>query len=134
MNQSKLSLVIVFFLTFAINLFSQSVELKYRERTIGSDLSIQIYFSDEYGSEDVSPDSIAKSDNFYFCFKPIGDWTFTEKNIKRYVDPIKLKQNDSTITYLSRNSIRDGKSITKYVLSYKKIIWTISVNLILRMS
>ena len=120
MNQSKISLVIIFFLTFAINLFSQSVELKYRERTIGSDLSIQIYFSDEYGSEDVSPDSIAKSDNFYFCFKPIGDWTFTEKNINRYVDPIKLKQNDSTITYLSRNSIRDGKSITKYVLSYKK--------------
>ena len=120
MNQSKLLLVIVFFLTFAINLFSQSVELKYREKTIGSDLSIQIYFSDEYGNEYASPDSIAKSANFYFCFKPIGEWIFSEKNINRYIDPIILKQNDSTINYLSRNPIREGKSITKFVLSYKK--------------
>ena len=120
MNQSKLLLVIVFFLTFTINLFSQSVELKYREKTIGSDLSIQIYFSDEYGNEYASPDSIAKSANFYFCFKPIGEWIFSEKNINRYIDPIILKQNDSTINYLSRNPIREGKSITKFVLSYKK--------------
>ncbi len=120
MNQSKLLLVIVFFLTFAINLFSQSVELKYRERTIGSDQSIQIYFSDEDGNEYASPDSIARSANFYFCFKPIGEWIFSEKNINRYVDPIILKQNDSTINYLSRNPIREGKSITKFVLSYKK--------------
>jgi len=120
MNQSKLLLVIVFFLTFAINLFSQSVELKYRERTIGSDLSIQIYFSDESGNEYASPDSIAKSIYFYFCFKPIGEWTFSQKNINGYVDPIILKQNDSTINYLSRNPIREGKSITKFVLSYKK--------------
>ena len=120
MTQSKLLLVIVFFLTFAINLFSQSVELKYRERTIGSDLSIQIYFSDESGNEYASPDSIAKSVYFYFCFKPIGEWTFSQKNINGYVDPIILKQNDSTINYLSRNPIREGKSITKFVLSYKK--------------
>ena len=120
MTQSKLLLVIVFFLTFAINLFSQSVELKYRERTIGSDQSIQIYFSDESGNEYASPDSIAKSVYFYFCFKPIGEWTFSQKNINGYVDPIILKQNDSTINYLSRNPIREGKSITKFVLSYKK--------------
>ena len=120
MNQSKLFFGIIFLLTFSINLFCQSVELKYRERTIGSDLSIRIYFSDEYGNESVSPDSIAKSENFYFCFIPMGDWTFTEKDIKRYIDSIKLKQDDSIVSHISRSPIQSGKIISKIVLSFNK--------------
>jgi len=120
MNQNRLLLGIIFLLSFSINIFCQSVELKYRERTLGSDQSVRIHFSDKYGNETVSPDSIAKSEYFYFCIIPIGDWTFGTKDINRYIEPIKLKQGGSIIAYSTRNPIQSGKNISKVVLAFNK--------------
>ena len=50
----------------------------------------------------------------------MGDWTFTEKDIKRYIDSIKLKQDDSIVSHISRSPIQSGKIISKIVLSFNK--------------
>ncbi len=120
MNKSKLLLGGIFFLTFAISLFSQSGELKYQKKMIGSDLNIRIYFSDENGNESISSDLIANSLYFYFCFSPIGNWTFTEKDIKKYAKPIQLMQEGNVIPNISLNPIQEGGIIPLIVLSFNK--------------
>ena len=79
MNQSKLLLVPVFFLTFAINLFSQSVELKYRERTIGSDLVFKFIFQMNLGMSMLHPILLLILPIFIFVLNQLASGRFLKK-------------------------------------------------------
>lgn len=120
MRNGKFFIILILLCTFNIILLGQSVELLYKDRKVGKDLNIRIYFSDENGNESISPDVIAESPFFYFCYAPIGNWTFGKKDIKKLVKPIQLKQNGNTIPNVGLNQIKIGEVIAIIVLSFNK--------------
>lgn len=111
-------------LMFSGSIFSQSTDFIYKEKG-RNQYSASIYFSDEHGGEDVSPDAFIDYKNVFFTIKPNSSSEkeyFKDGDVVEWFQGIVLVQDGNEVKMIdpvaeSRNA--DGK-IDHVVLSYKK--------------
>ena len=105
------------------NLSGQNTKLLYHKKSLFSKAKyINIFFSNSKGSNFVKPEDIASSDYLYFCYKPVGEWTFKENEIyeDKELKGINIKQNGESIFNSRLNPIIENSNIIMVIASFQK--------------
>lgn len=105
------------------NLSGQNTKLLYHKKSLfGKAKYINIFFSNLKGSNSVKPEDIASSDYLYFCYKPVGEWTFKENEIyeDKELKGISIKQNGESIFNSKISPIIENSNIIMVVASFPK--------------
>lgn len=95
----RLIVTTALFLLFVCGVFSQSVTLKVREKTIlRGERYLTVKFSVEGAKENFTDVDVAKGAYYYFTCFPEGDWTIDEGFAKEFTSKV-LIQQDGNVYY-----------------------------------
>lgn len=116
----KLFMVIIPVFLF-LNLTAQETSVLFKEKSFLSKKKIlSIYFSNQEGDKEVTPQDAKDSDYLFFTYKPAGEWTLKEEDLKEGIKKIEIKQATNNINHYSLEPQLYEEDIQFVVASFPK--------------